>query len=82
MLNLERVNLALTNLGMNVREAVTESGKPSIEAEIEIKRGCFSVFAIAEGARLQKPNGTSKYLYGCTDGKLRAVVLQTIKANS
>lgn len=82
MLYLKRTKGMLENLGMTVTAGAAENGQESLNATIETKRGTFSVFAIAEGARLLKPNGTSKYLYECTDGRLSAVVRQTIKANS
>ena len=82
MMNLERVNAGLSGLGMKVTAGTTEAGHPQIEASIETKKGQLYVFAIDKGARLAKPNGTVKYLYECTEAKLRAVVLQTIKANS
>ena len=50
-------------------------------ASIETGRGLLSVLCLPEGARLGKPNGSSKYLYECSEAKLWAVVEQTIKAN-
>lgn len=82
MLYLKRVKGMLENLGMNVTVETGEDGQEALNASIETKRGPLTVFVIARGARLGKPNGTSKYLYECTDGKLSAVVRQTIKANS
>lgn len=82
MMSLERVIKALETLGMNAQETTTEGGEWAVEAEIETKRGRFSVYAIAGGAKLCKPNGSTKYLYECSESKLRAVALQTIKANS
>ena len=81
MMNLERVSAGLSGLGMNVAVG-TEDGYLQVEATIETQKGLFCVYAIEKGARLAKPNGTVKYLYECTEAKLRAVVLQTIKANS
>lgn len=82
MLSMERVKIFLEGLGAAVTRGTTEAGHPKIEAEIETARGRLSIFAIAEGARLAKPNGTVKYLYGCSDGQFAAVVRQTVKANS
>lgn len=75
MLYLNRTKLVLEALGMNVSVETTEDGQEALNATIETKRGPLTVFAIAKGARLGKPNGTSKYLYGCTDGKVDVVEL-------
>lgn len=81
MLNLIHAKAALEAVGMTVTMGESESGREALDASIETKRGMLTVFAIAEGARLQKPNGSSKYLYGCSNGQLSATVRQTIKAN-
>lgn len=81
MMNLDRVAVGLSRIGMDVEMKTGEDGKPTLVATIETGRGTLSVLCIAEGARLGKPNGTSKYLYECSEAKLRATVEQTIKAN-
>lgn len=83
MLSMERVKIFLEGLGAAVTSGTTElTGQPSIEATIETARGPLCIYAVAKGARLAKPNGTVKYLYGCSDGQFAAVVRQTVKANS
>lgn len=81
MMNLDRVAVGLSRIGMDVEMKTGEDGKPTLVATIETGRGTLSVLCIAKGARLGKPNGTSKYLYECSEAKLRATVEQTIKAN-
>ena len=65
------VNSSITCLGWR---SETES-QPGPRLRLGNQKGGF---AIDKGARLAKPNGTVKYLYQCTEAKLRAVVLQTI----
>lgn len=81
MMSMNRVAAGLSRIGMNVEMKTGEDGKPTVNATIETGRGTLSVFCIAKGARLGKPNGTSKYLYECSEAKLWATVEQTIKAN-
>lgn len=81
MMNLDRVAAGLSRIGMNVETKTGEDGKPTVVASIETGRGLLSVLCVPEGARLGKPNGSSKYLYECSESKLWAVVEQTIKAN-
>lgn len=80
-MNLDRVAARLSALGMSVERGTDEAGTPTVTATMETGRGLLSVLCLAQGARIGKPNGTSKFLYQCSDNKLSAVVAQTIKAN-
>lgn len=82
MLSLNRIETVARSLGFTLKSGTTDSGRfEYLEGEIETGRGQMSFYAIPDGARIQKPNGTHKYYYGPTDGQFCRVLRQTIEAN-
>ena len=61
------------------RTGKTNSGMVYIEAETETSRGTLSVYCGESGiARIDKPNGTHKWVYEKTPKQIAALLKQTM----
>lgn len=81
MMNIERVEKLLKNLGFDTRMAKTEAGENCVTATLTTKKGNVHIFAVPGGARISKPNGTVKFHYEVSEGQFAKYVKQTLAAN-